>query len=96
MTIDEYKATLLESNPPPHFNVQLKSLWHDGKGNWEAAHDLAQEIHTTDGSWIHAYLHRKEGDRSNASYWYKMANKPFPSVSLDKEWEQLVENFLLH
>jgi hypothetical protein len=94
MTIDEYKATLLESNPPPDLNVQLKSLWHDGKGNWEAAHDLAQEIHTPDGSWIHAYLHRKEGDKSNASYWYNMANKPFPSVSLDKEWEQLVRNFL--
>jgi len=69
-------------------------MWYDGKDNWNASHDIAQDIHSRDGSWIHAYLHRKEGDLGNASYWYGKAGKPVARVSLKEEWEQLVREFL--
>ena len=90
MTLTDFKASLIKDSPPDGLSPLLQSLWYDAKGNWETAHDIAQEIHTDNGSWIHAYLHRKEGDTGNASYWYHMAHKPFPTVTLDKEWEDLV------
>lgn len=94
MTLDEFNASLTQQAPPTNLNPFLESLWYDRKGHWEKAHNIAQEIHSTSGSWIHAYLHRKEGDLSNASYWYHMAEKTMPSVSLDAEWENLVSVFL--
>ncbi len=94
MTFSDFKASLNHSDPPDAISLHLQALWYDGKGDWTRAHDIAQEIHTPKGSWIHAYLHRKEGDSSNASYWYHMADKPFPSVGLEAEWEQLVYAFL--
>ncbi len=72
----------------------LKALWYDGKGDWEKSHNIAQDINTKDGSHIHAYLHRKEGDEGNAGYWYSRAGKDFPKVSLEVEWAQLVKKFI--
>jgi hypothetical protein len=72
----------------------LKALWHDGKGDWEAAHNIAQDITSNLGNWIHAYLHRKEGDKWNAEYWYQQANRPYPVVNLDEEFRQLVNQIL--
>jgi hypothetical protein len=95
MTLSDFRDSLKNQNPPAGLSPLLKSLWFDGKGDWETAHDIAQEIHNDNGSWIHAYLHRKEGDSGNASYWYHMANRPFPTSTLDEEWEQLVEKFLV-
>lgn len=95
MTLTEFKASLAHDTPPTGLHPLLESLWYDGKGNWEMAHNIAQEIHSDSGSWVHAYLHRKEGDKSNASYWYHMAGKPFPTVGLDEEWDQMVGNFVL-
>jgi hypothetical protein len=94
MSYEEFKATLTQNAPPEGLNDLLKAMWYDGKGNWNASHDVAQEIHTKEGSWIHAYLHRKEGDLGNASYWYSKAGKPVTKVSLDEEWEELVRAFL--
>jgi hypothetical protein len=94
MTYPEFQSSLQQSEPPQKLSDLLKAMWYDGKENWSASHDIAQEIHSTDGSWIHAYLHRKEGDLSNASYWYSKAGKPVPRVSLKEEWEQLVKEFL--
>lgn len=94
MTLQEFKASLANETPPKNVNAVLQSLWHDGKGDWEAAHNIAQDLHSNDGSWIHAYLHRKEGDTGNAGYWYRRANKPFPRENLQGEWETLVEHFL--
>jgi hypothetical protein len=70
------------------------ALWHDAKGDWTAAHQTAQDIDNATGAWIHAYLHRKEGDSSNASYWYRRAGKPVSHESLESEWEQIVTTLL--
>ena len=94
MTYEEFKSSLAQDAPPQHFSETLKALWYDGKENWEASHNIAQEIHSDDGSWIHAYLHRKEGDLGNAAYWYSKAKKPVCKRSLKDEWEALVREFL--
>jgi hypothetical protein len=94
MTLQEFKSSLNQSKPPEKITPLLQSLWHDGKGDWEAAHNVAQEINTDDGSWVHAYLHRKEGDTGNASYWYHRAKRKMPSVSFEKEWEEIVITLL--
>lgn len=90
MTLEDLKS----SPTPPSGNPLLTALWHDAQGDWEAAHNIAQDIHTHDGAWIHAYLHRKEGDVFNAGYWYRQAGKPVFTGSLEAEWEELVRAFL--
>jgi hypothetical protein len=94
MTISDFKASLKTDAVPAGLTPLLQALWYDGKGDWERAHTIAQEIHTNNGSWIHAYLHRKEGDSGNASYWYHMADKPYPTIGLQEEWDALVNVFL--
>jgi hypothetical protein len=94
MTLQEFKVTLKTNSPDNSWNILLKALWYDGKEQWEAAHNIAQDVHTKEGSWIHAYLHRKEGDDGNASYWYNRAGKKMPTCSINDEWEQLTEHFL--
>jgi hypothetical protein len=93
MTLTEFKDTL-NNNTPPEMPTLLKALWHDGQGDWNKAHELAQDVNTPEGSWIHAYLHRKEGDQSNAQYWYNRASQKMPRYSLEQEWEELVTTFL--
>ena len=94
MKFEDFKSSLSAPEPPEELNNYLKALWYDAKKNWEKSHDIAQEIFDIRGSWIHGYLHRKEGDISNASYWYRKAKKPMPSYSIDKEWEEIVEAML--
>lgn len=72
----------------------LLALWWDGQGDWEQAHEVAQEIEDNDGAWVHAYLHRKQGDASNAGYWYRRAGQPVATGSLEAEWEQMVAAIL--
>ena len=94
MTLDEFMGATNKPTPPAGLDDVLLSLWWDRKGDWEKAHEHAQAAETRDGSWVHAYLHRKEGDASNAAYWYRRAGAPFPEVSLDQEWQELVQVFL--
>jgi hypothetical protein len=94
MTIAEFRATLAASKPPPALSAALIALWHDARGDWDAAHRVAQDIEKPEGAWIHAYLHRKEGDASNAAYWYRRAGKPVPSTSLDDEWDAITRTLL--
>lgn len=92
MSFAELQASIAkESAPPAGLSGALAGLWHDAKGDWHAAHTCAQEDHSRDGSWVHAYLHRKEGDPGNAGYWYAKAGRRMPaeSVSLAAEWEQI-------
>lgn len=94
MTIEEFKSTLSASQPPKGISPQLEAMWHEGKDDWDRAHNIAQDIHTADGSWIHAYLHRKEGDQGNAAYWYRQAGRPVSRLSLKEEWEEIVRELL--
>ena len=66
-----------------------KALELDRDGDWDAAHTIVQDIESPDSYWIHAYLHRKEGDLSNSGYWYGRADKPMPEHALDQEWQEL-------
>lgn len=87
----EFQETLENNSPLPNWPEGLKSLWYEARGDWGASHDIAQDLHTELGSWIHAYLHRKEGDEWNAGYWYRQANRPFSKLSLDEELQEIVE-----
>lgn len=89
MSFDDFKASLAEPQPPPGLSSPLLALWHDGRGRWDDAHRVAQDIDDETGAWIHAYLHRKEGDLANAGYWYRRARRPVAGGSLDAEWEAI-------
>lgn len=90
-TYQEFTDTLIEPAPLADWSLALQSLWWAAKGNWDASHDIAQDLHTKMGSRIHAYLHRVEGDEWNAGYWYRQANEPFPKCSLEEELQELIE-----
>ena len=94
MTLTELRATLESAAPPAELSAALVALWHDAKGDWDAAHRVAQEVDDADGAWVHAYLHRKEGDAGNAAYWYLRAGRPNAAGALDEEWEQIASALL--
>jgi hypothetical protein len=79
---------------PAALTPALTALWHDAAGDWAAAHGVAQDIDDETGAWIHAYLHRKEGDLSNADYWYRRARRTRPAATLDAEWRTIVSALL--
>jgi len=93
MTLDQFKGTLSASGPP-EVSPLLTAMWHDAKGDWDRAHTIAQDVDDASGAWVHAYLHRKEGDAGNAAYWYERARKPVASDSLDAEWARIVTALL--
>jgi hypothetical protein len=86
MTLDEFHRSLSAPKPPAELTLALVGLWWDAKGNWKRAHESAQQDDGRNGSWVHAYLHRKEGDQDNATYWYTRAGKPVCREPLDVEW----------
>jgi len=101
MTFDEFKKTLTSSKPPDNLSAYLQSLWYDAKDDWNNAHSIIQDIEDLPAgrqgrtaAWIHAYLHRKEGDIGNADYWYRRAGKIRPVNSLEKEWSDIVTALL--
>jgi hypothetical protein len=87
-------AEFQSQKDPPALSALLIALWHDAQGDWRKAHELAQDVETPDGAWVHAYLHRKEGDTSNANYWYRQAGKKIPTQTLKQEWEEIVMELL--
>jgi len=98
MTLPEFKSSLSQDKPPDNLSETLHALWYDAKGNlpdgkagWNKAHQVAQDINDADGAWVHAYLHRKEGDKSNAQYWYYNAGRKFSNLTLEEEWEEISE-----
>jgi hypothetical protein len=94
MTLEQFRDSLSRPAPPESLSPPLRAMWEDAKGNWSAAHSIAQDIGDRTGSWIHAYLHRKEGDAGNAGYWYRRANRPHAQDGLDEEWTRIVESLL--
>ena len=102
MTFNEFKISLSQSSPPKNLDDLLIALWYDAKADpstdeasWDKAHKITQDISGKDAAWVHAYLHRKEGDSGNASYWYSRAGKPFSNKTLDEEWEEIVKALLV-
>lgn len=94
MTLDEFKSLCQQDECPAGINRLLEALWYDARGDWDAAHQIVQNISGIDSSWIHAYLHRKEGDLANASYWYRQAGRRKPDNPLRTEWERIVSTLL--
>lgn len=94
MTLDDFRRSITAANPPNELSRALVGLWWDAKGDWTRAHESAQQDEGRDGSWVHAYLHRKEGDHGNAAYWYSRAGKPVCKESLDVEWTCIVRALL--
>lgn len=94
MTLNEFKASLDREQPPAGLGRPLEALWQDGKGRWDAAHAIAQSLDNAAGAWIHAYLHRKEGDAGNAAFWYGCAGRPPCTTSLEEEWEAIAAGLL--
>jgi hypothetical protein len=88
-TLDAFRASLDQTEPPEGLELALQALWWDAKGEWEKAHACAQSDEGRAGSWVHALLHRREGDLANAGYWYRRAGQPVASGSLDEEWRSI-------
>lgn len=89
MTVEEFKATR-----PEQWGGALLALWWDAQGDWDRAHEVAQVIENKDGAWVHADLHRKEGDEGNAGYWYRRAGRRAASGDLGQEWQEIVKEML--
>jgi hypothetical protein len=89
MTLEAFVDTLEHPEPPAGLPPPLLALWHDGHGDWDAAHHVAQDIDDETGAWIHAYLHRKEGDIGNAGYWYRRAGRRPSTETLEDEWQTI-------
>jgi arginase family enzyme len=90
MTLDQFRRTLTDAAPPQSLTAPLRALWFDAHGDWNQAHSVAQDVEDATGAWVHAYLHRKEGDLQNAEYWYRRAGKPVATSALDDEWAAMV------
>jgi hypothetical protein len=94
MTLEEFRDSLSHAEPPVGLDLALTGMWWDAKGDWGRAHESAQEDEGPAGSWVHAYLHRKEGDTSNAGYWYRRADKDPSRLALQEEWLEIVKSLL--
>jgi len=97
MSFAEFQQSVAGAGEPPAgVSPAVQALWHDARGDWDQAHTCAQEDNGRDGAWVHAYLHRKEGDLGNAGYWYARARRPLPTVdvTLDREWTEIARELL--
>ncbi len=90
MEVAEFRESLQQKKPPEGLSAALEALWWDGKGNWDEAHEAAQRDEEEGGAWVHAYLHRKEGDTPNAKYWYRRADRAVGYGDFEREWESIV------
>ena len=94
MSVADFKASLSGAAPAPGLDAPLAALWWAAKGNWNEAHKIAQDLGTADAAWVHAYLHRVEGDLGNARYWYEQADKAPPTGRLRAEWDSIAQALL--
>ena len=94
MTLEQLRASLSQPQPPAALPPLLAALWWDAKRDWNQAHEIAQTEESTDAAWVHAYLHRKEGDIANSGYWYSRAHQPRCTLPLDEEWTHIASALL--
>ena len=90
----DFKASLSNAAPAPNLAPPLAALWWAAKGNWDQAHKIVQDEDDANSAWVHAYLHRVEGDLGNAGYWYRQAGKAVAKDSLEDEWERIVATLM--
>ncbi|MDX2080656.1 MAG: hypothetical protein SFU53_07715 [Terrimicrobiaceae bacterium] len=89
-----FDASLSGERPPQEFPPLIAALWNARNGHWEAAHLLVQDMETPEAAWLHAWLHRKEGDPGNAGYWYTRARRPHSHETLEVELETITKTFV--
>ena len=94
MTLSEFKSSLAHSSPPEGLSPALLALWRDAKGDWDRAHKCVDTRSDRDSMWVHAYLHRKEGDSSNARYWYSRAGCAPANIPLEQEWALIAADLI--
>lgn len=94
MDVDDLRASLDRPEPPAECGPCVRALWFAAKGDWDRAHAIAQDETGRDGAWVHAHLHRIEGDLGNAGYWYRRAGRPASDAPLDQEWAEMVAALL--
>ncbi|HVX50911.1 MAG TPA: hypothetical protein VHB48_12180 [Chitinophagaceae bacterium] len=94
MHFEEFTGSINNDMPPAVLPLYLIALWYDAKGDWHKAHSSIDSESNKNCCWVHAYLHRKEGDIWNADYWYNRAEKKRPSISLEQEWENIARALL--
>ena len=94
MDVAKLRESLDRSEPPQGIGPCVTALWYAAKDDWDRAHQIAQSEPGADGSWVHAYLHRVEGDEANAGYWYRRAGRPHVQAPLADEWEAIAEALL--
>lgn len=95
MRMDEFNQSIkTQENCPPSLPKALQALWHAKKGDWDKAHQIVQAASDTDSGWVHAYLHREEGDIGNARYWYRRTGRPEFKAALDQEWQEIATTLL--
>ena len=94
MNVAAFIASLDGAAPAPDLNAPLAGLWWAAKGDWDRAHKIVQDESSREAAWVHAYLHRVEGDLGNAGYWYRQAGQPAATDSLQAEWERIAATLL--
>ena len=94
MNLDTFQQTIGDDHPPSGLSDPLTALWYAARGDWDQAHDYAQRNNDSESAWVHAYLHRKEDDLVNASYWYVRAERTAPESRLEEEWQHITEMLL--
>ncbi len=94
MDLKIFKASLTGGRPPERLSPVLEALWYEANGDWDRAHRIVQDIPGADAAWVHAYLHRREGDTWNAGYWYSRAGRQKTAIPLDSEWERIAAELL--
>lgn len=95
MNLASFRKSFTHATPPAGLGLPLQALWWDAKGNWDKAHECAQaDEEDPSNQWVHAYLHRKEGDHSNAGYWYGRCGRPASKATLAQEWESIARALL--
>lgn len=94
MTLNEFKSSQSDPSPPQHLSEPLQALWWDANDDWNKAHSIVQVLEDPDAYWVHAYLHREEGDLGNSNYWYRRAGRDMPKTSLEQEWQTIATALL--
>lgn len=95
ITQEEFIASTSRGDLPKGLTPLLKALWYEARGEWKRAHEIVQAQDSVDAAWVHAYLHRKEGDLANAGYWYRRAKRQIPTAKLEDEWHEIVNALIV-